>query len=306
MEEKMFQSQLNYLLISWMVNGTDEQNKVVIVNAALALQCCYPEKSLSETIEMATESLESGKAKNVTSNTFNDMSILKQIIATKMEEVELNKGIQPVRLLERSIYFNTDVVSMKQYLLRTDRVGIIAEIKRSSPSTGELKNNLDIEKLSIGYMQAGATALSILTDQKYFGGSNDDLTQARKFNYCPILRKDFIIDEYQLVEAKSIGADCILFIAACLSPENCKTLAKFAKTLGLEVLLEAHNKAEIETHLNPFVDIVGINNRNLHDFSTSIDKSIELSSFIPDDFVKISESGISEASQIIASKKAWF
>lgn len=234
------------------------------------------------------------------------MSILKQIIATKLEEVELNKGIQPVRLLERSIYFNTDVVSMKQYLLRPDRIGIIAEIKRSSPSTGELKNNLDIEKLSIGYMQAGATALSVLTDQQYFSGSNEDLTMARKFNYCPILRKDFIIDEYQLVEAKSIGADCILLIAACLTPERCKSLAKFAKTLGLEVLLEVHNKTEIDAHVNPYIDIVGINNRNLHDFSTSIDKSIELSSCIPDEFVKISESGISEASQIIALKKHGF
>lgn len=234
------------------------------------------------------------------------MSILKQIIATKMEEVELNKEIQPVRLLERSIYFNTDAVSMKQYLLRTDRVGIIAEIKRSSPSTGELKNNLDIEKLSIGYMQAGATALSVLTDQKYFSGSNEDLIMARKFNYCPILRKDFIIDEYQLVEAKSIGADCILLIAACITPEKCKTLAKSAKNMGLEVLLEVHNKTEIDTHVNPHVDIVGVNNRNLHDFSTSIDKSIELSSFIPDDFVKISESGISEPSQIITLKEHGF
>jgi indole-3-glycerol phosphate synthase len=234
------------------------------------------------------------------------MSILKQIIATKMEEVELNKDIQPVRLLERSIYFNTNVVSMKQYLLRPDRVGIIAEIKRSSPSTGELKSKLDIEQLSIGYMQAGATALSVLTDKPYFGGSNEDLTSARKFNYCPILRKDFIIDEYQLVEAKSIGADCILLIAACLTPEDCQSLAKFAKNLGLEVLIEVHNKQEIDTHVNQYIDIVGINNRNLHDFTTSINKSIELSSYIPENFVKISESGISEPSQIMALKKHGF
>jgi indole-3-glycerol phosphate synthase len=234
------------------------------------------------------------------------MSILNQIIATKLEEVELNKGIIPVRLLERSIYFNTDVVSMKQYLLRTDRVGIIAEIKRRSPSTGDFKNNIDVEKLSIEYMQAGATALSVLTDQKYFGGSNEDLTLARKFNYCPVLRKDFIIDEYQLVEAKSIGADCILLIAACLTPEQCDKLAKFAKNLGLEVLLEVHNKTEIDTHINPFIDIVGINNRNLHDFSTSIDTSIEMAASIPPDFVKISESGISEAYQIITLMKHGF
>ncbi len=234
------------------------------------------------------------------------MSILKQITASKKSEIELNKAIKPIKLLERSIYFETNVVSMKHYLLRKDKVGIIAEIKRSSPSTGELKNNLDIEKLSIGYMQAGATALSVLTDQNYFGGSNDDLTIARKFNYCPILRKDFIIDEYQLVEAKSIGADCILLIAACLTPPKCIELAAYAKSLGLEVLLEVHNNTEINTHLNIHVDIVGVNNRNLHDFKTSIDTSIVLAELIPNDFVKISESGIHEAVQIIKLQQFGF
>jgi len=227
------------------------------------------------------------------------MSILEKILSVKIIEIELNKAIKPVRLLERSVYFNTDVVSMKKYLMRNDKVGIIAEIKRSSPSTGELKYSLDVEKLSIGYMQAGATALSVLTDNEFFGGSNENLKIARKFNYCPILRKDFTIDEYQVVEAKSIGADCILLIAACLTPGKCKELAAFAKKLGLEVLLEVHNKYEIDTHINLHVDIVGVNNRNLNNFKTSIENSIAIAEYIPAEFVKISESGISEADQII-------
>lgn len=231
------------------------------------------------------------------------MSILEKIIAIKKNEVALNKEIKPIGLLESSIYFNSEITSLKKYLLRTDKVGIIAEIKKASPSTGELKISLNIEELSIGYMQAGATALSVLTDQHYFSGKNDDLTLARKLNYCPILRKDFIIDEYQLIEAKSIGADCILLIAACLSPKKCIELAEFAHSLGLEVLLEVHNLSEIESHINTHIDLVGVNNRNLHDFTTDIKTSIELASHIPNDFVKISESGISEADQIIKLKE---
>ena len=234
------------------------------------------------------------------------MSILEKIIATKLEEVAYNKSMTPAKLLENSIYFETKKVSMKEYLLRTDKVGIIAEIKRKSPSTGELKSKVDFEELSIGYMQAGATALSVLTDNTYFGGQNKDLTEARKFNFCPILRKDFIIDEYQILEAKSIGADCILLIAANLSPKRCSELAEFAQKLGLEVLMEVHSKAEIETHCNPHLDIVGVNNRNLHDFTTNIETSMKLSQFIPDDFVKISESGITEAEQVLQLKEYGF
>lgn len=231
------------------------------------------------------------------------MSILDQIIADKQKEVDFNKSVKPTKLLEQSIFFNTPKVSMKEYLLREDRVGVIAEIKRKSPSVKEFKTNINIEELSIGYMQAGATALSVLTDNKYFGGSGEDLTQARKFNFCPILRKDFIIDEYQIIEAKSLGADCILLIAANLSPQRCLDLAQFAQKIGLEVLMEVNNQAEIESHTNQFLDIIGVNNRNLHDFTTNIQTSMDLSEFIPDDFVKISESGITEAEQIIQLKE---
>src|SRR5690554_150958 len=234
------------------------------------------------------------------------MNILEQIVDHKKTVVQESKDLNPIKKLEQSIYFDTTPVSMKSYLTREDKIGIIAEIKRSSPSTGIINNRIDIEKLSIEYMQAGASALSVLTDDKYFGGRNLDLEIARKNNYCPILRKDFIIDEYQIVEAKSIGADCILLIAACLSPQQCRNLAAFAKSLKLEVLLEITTKEEIESHVNSNVDIIGVNNRNLKDFTTNISNSVELFEFLPKELVKISESGIKTAKQMVELKKTGF
>jgi indole-3-glycerol phosphate synthase len=234
------------------------------------------------------------------------MNILEEIVDYKRKVVQEAKGLNTIKSLEQSIFFETTPVSMKTYLTREDKVGIIAEIKRSSPSAGIINNRIDVEKLSIDYMQAGASALSVLTDAKYFGGSNIDLEIARKNNYCPILRKEFIIDEYQIVEAKSIGADCILLIAACLSPQECKNLAAFAKSIKLEVLLEVQAKEEIESHVNANIDIIGVNNRNLKDFTTNISNSVELFEFLPKELVKISESGIKTAEQMVALKKAGF
>jgi indole-3-glycerol phosphate synthase len=231
------------------------------------------------------------------------MNILDKIIKHKRHEVDETKSIKPLKLLEQSLFYHSPTVSMVEYLLREDRVGIIAEIKRSSPSTGILHEEVDIETLSIGYMQAGASALSILTDEEFFGGSTRDLEEARKFNYCPILRKDFIIDPYQIAEARSIGADCILLIARCLTPKQCDELASFAKSLGLEVLLEVHSREEIESHINKHVDIVGVNNRNLDTFTTDINHSIELAAYLPKELVRISESGIGSAEQIIKLKE---
>src|SRR5690606_15427730 len=145
-----------------------------------------------------------------------NMNILDEIVAHKRKETDERKSLYPVRLLEQSIFFTTPCVSMRHYIRRPDKSGIIAEIKRKSPSKGIINAHVSVERVSIGYMQAGASAISVLTDQKYFGGSNDDLKTARKFNFCPILRKDFTIDEYQIIEAKSIGADVILLIAAAL------------------------------------------------------------------------------------------
>jgi len=157
------------------------------------------------------------------------MQILEEIIAYKRKQVEEQKGLFPAKLLEKSIFFDTPTVSLTKYLLREDRWGIIAEIKRKSPSQGIINDNVSVERISIGYMQAGASALSVLTDHKYFGGSNQDLTDARTFNFCPILRKDFTVDEYQIIEAKSIGADAILLIAAALTPSEVRKLTAFAR-----------------------------------------------------------------------------
>ena len=234
------------------------------------------------------------------------MDILEKIITHKEKEVEERKSLYPTKLLEKSIYFPSKTVSLRKYLLREDKAGIIAEIKRKSPSRGIIHEFVSIEQTSISYMQAGASAISILTDTEFFGGENEDLTTARKFNYCPILRKDFTIDEYQIIEAKSIGADAILLIAAVLSPKRLNELALFAKSFGLEVLMEVHNREELKSHLNEHLDVVGVNNRNLKTFEVNIETSIELAESIPNEFVKISESGISKPETVIKLMKHGF
>ncbi|MDO8967034.1 indole-3-glycerol phosphate synthase TrpC [Algoriphagus sp.] len=234
------------------------------------------------------------------------MNILEKIIADKYREVADKSSVLPIKLLEQSIYFEGKVVSMKKYVTNPEKSGIIAEFKRKSPSKGMINGSASVEQVSIGYMQAGASALSILTDKEYFGGSNEDLKVVRKYNFCPILRKDFVVDEYQIIEAKSIGADCILLIAAALEPGKLKSLAAFAKSLGLEVLLEVHDGEELDRCLNDHVDLVGINNRNLKTFEVSLDTSLNLINKIPSNFVKISESGISDPNTMIELKKAGF
>ncbi len=228
-----------------------------------------------------------------------NMDILDKIIAHKQQEVAERKSLFPTKLLEQSLYFDGKTVSLTKYLLREDKSGIIAEFKRQSPSKGIINGHAKVERTTIGYMQAGASALSVLTDEKFFGGSSEDLKTARKFNFCPVLRKDFIIDEYQITEAKSIGADAILLIAAALEPAKLKELAAFAKSLNLEVLMEVHNQEELEQNLNEHLDVVGVNNRNLKTFDVSIETSKSLAALIPDDFVKISESGISDPASIL-------
>lgn len=233
------------------------------------------------------------------------MHILEKIIDHKNEVVKNKKKLFPTALLEKSIFFNTDTVSMKKYLNRPDKTGVIAEFKRKSPSKGVINGFAEVEKVSIGYMQAGASALSVLTDEHFFGGKNEDLRIARKFNYCPVLRKDFIIDEYQILEARSIGADVILLIAECLTKEQVKQFAKLAKELRMEVLFEVHSIEQLDK-LNEYIDLVGVNNRNLKDFKVDINTSLELGKVIPSEFTKVSESGISEAEKVILLKEEGF
>ena len=234
------------------------------------------------------------------------MDILEKIIAHKQQEVAEKKGLFPPKLLEQSTYFEGKPVSLKKYLLREDKTGIIAEFKRKSPSKGVINAHAPVERTTIGYMQAGASALSVLTDKEFFGGDTKDMMTARKFNFCPVLRKDFVIDEYQIVEAKSIGADAILLIAAALEPARLKELAAFARGLDLEVLMEVHNQEELENNLNEHLDVVGVNNRNLKTFEVSVETSKILAELIPNDFVKISESGISDPTTIVELKQHGF
>lgn len=220
------------------------------------------------------------------------MNILEKITIHKRKEVEERKVSLPVSSLEQSMYMERTIFSLKNKLASQD-FGIIAEHKRQSPSKGIINPNVNVEAVVEGYVKAGATGCSVLTDEEFFGGSNADLVHARQQVEAPILRKEFIIDEYQLVEAKAMGADVILLIAECLSKEELKHLANFAKQLGLEVLMEIHSESQLEK-LTDDVDIVGVNNRNLETFEVSIETSLKLISKIPDSVVKISESGISD------------
>ncbi|MBX2944989.1 MAG: indole-3-glycerol phosphate synthase TrpC [Cyclobacteriaceae bacterium] len=234
------------------------------------------------------------------------MNILDKILADKYKEVEQAKEQYPVSVLEKSVYFLQTCVSLKESLLGKDTRGIIAEIKRKSPSQGVIHPDVDVVKISTGYVSAGATALSILTDYKYFGGTQEDLLRARELNDCPVLRKDFMVDEYQVVEAKAMGADVILLIAAALKPNDIKHLTSFAHSFGLEVLLEVHDANELENNLESGADIIGVNNRNLKTFEVSLDTSLRLLPLIPSSVVKISESGIDSPEALLMLKKAGF
>jgi indole-3-glycerol phosphate synthase len=226
------------------------------------------------------------------------MTLLDQIVTNKRKEVEQAKELYPVKLLEKSAFYSTSVVSLKHYLTRPGSSGVIAEIKRKSPSKGDINPHISVESLSIAYMQSGAAGLSILTDKKFFGGTNDDVITARKMNFCPILRKEFIIDEYQVIEAKSIGADVILLIARILDAEKLKSLARVAKSLGLEVLCEVHEHAELQKALIQEVTHVGINSRNLDTLEIDINAFERLGTEIPSDKIRIAESGISDPQTI--------
>jgi indole-3-glycerol phosphate synthase len=234
------------------------------------------------------------------------MNTLEKIIADKYLEVEIRKQQRPAAFLEKSSAFSRTPLSLKSFLLDPTKSGIITEFKRKSPSKGLINGTSSVEVVCNGYELAGASALSVLTDQDYFGGATADLEMARKQVAIPILRKDFVVDEYQILEAKAMGADCILLIAAALSPVKVNSLACFAQSLGLEVLMEVHSLEELEETFCDALDVVGVNNRNLKTFEVSLDISLELVDRIPNEVVKISESGISEPATLVAFRKAGF
>lgn len=224
------------------------------------------------------------------------MNILETIIEQKKLEIRNKKLEIRISDLERTGFFNRETLSLKKFLLDETRTGIIAEFKRKSPSKGIINGNADVIEITKGYAENGASALSILTDENFFGGSADDLRKAR-INTIPILRKDFIIDKYQIIEAKAMGADVILLIAACLKPAQVSDLAKFAKSLDLEVLLELHEEEELG-HMCVETEIIGINNRDLKTFKVDIDRSLLMATKIPAGKIKIAESGIGSIESI--------
>ncbi len=226
------------------------------------------------------------------------MNILDKIITAKKEELAQQKRVVDIKVLKKIPDFNRKCISLKENLLKKGSSGIIAEFKQKSPSKGEINISAKVEEVTKAYVEAGVSGLSVLTEPKFFGGSQANLVKARETNpEIPILRKDFMIDPYQLIEAKAYGADVILLIAACLEKEQAELLAKKAKELGMEVLMEVHNAEELEK-VNDFVDIVGVNNRDLKTFAMDIETSVRLSKLIPDKFVKISESGLDSTKTI--------
>ncbi|WP_273567732.1 indole-3-glycerol phosphate synthase TrpC [Maribacter halichondriae] len=225
------------------------------------------------------------------------MNILDKIVADKRKEVALKKSLIPISQLECSVLFARETFSLAN-ALRESETGIIAEYKRRSPSKSTINQNANVSQVAKGYKKAGVCGMSILTDIKYFGGSLEDLLLARASVQMPLLRKEFIIDEYQIVEAKAHGADVILLIAAILTREEIKTFSEVAKQLQLNVLLEVHNEEELRKSVMPSLDMLGVNNRNLKTFEVSLETSKSLSELIPDEFVKVSESGISSVEAI--------
>lgn len=234
------------------------------------------------------------------------MTILDEINANKRREVEQAKAKISVEELKLSPFFKRSVNSLKAALKADGASGIIAEFKTKSPSKGVINDQAEVTEVTSGYVAAGVSGLSVLTDEQYFGGSFENLAKARMANpKTPVLRKDFMLDPYQVYEAKAHGADLILLIAASLNKDEMLHLSETAKALGLEVLVEVHTEEEIEK-LNPLVDLVGVNNRNLKTFEVDLETSVRLSKLLPAGVFKISESGLSSADHIHYLRKAGF
>lgn len=234
------------------------------------------------------------------------MTILDKIIERKKVEISEAKKQVSLEELEQYPLFSRTCYSLKDSISHPQRTGIIAEFKRASPSKGLINGVSSVSDVVQGYQNAGASAISVLTDTDFFQGSLADLEAARAVLHIPLLRKEFIVDPYQIAEAKAYGADIILLIAACLSSTEIEAYADYAKSLGLNVLLEVHNEEELQRSIFDSIDAIGVNNRNLKDFVVDLNHSYGLVNKIPDRFVKVSESGISDPSTINELKNAGF
>lgn len=232
------------------------------------------------------------------------MTILDTIVAQKKIEVTNKQALKSIAQLEQSTFFRLPCLSLKSSLLNSSKNGIIAEFKRRSPSKGIINDTAKLQEVTRAYTQFGAAGISVLTDEPFFGGRLSDLEEAT-LNEIPLLRKDFMISEYQIIEAKASGASVILLIAACLSPKQVKDMTQLAHNLGLEVLLEIHNQDELG-HINDAIDLVGVNNRNLKNFEVNIQISLDLINQIPSSIPAIAESGIDNPNTIVTLQKAGF
>lgn len=233
------------------------------------------------------------------------MTILEKILENKKRELRDTVGKATIKEMEKSVPFGRECISLSDSILDKQKTSIIAEFKRKSPSKGFINTEASAEEVTTGYSRHGASGISVLTDHDFFGGSISDLSTARRLNPVPVLRKDFIIDEYQVIESKAIGADAILLIAAALDKELFNKLTRLARSVGLQVLLEVHKERELD-YLNEYVSIIGVNNRDLETLRVDIEISLELAGKFTNDHVKISESGISSPSAVRELKDAGY
>ena len=233
------------------------------------------------------------------------MKILDKIVRDKKLEVDKLSSNSSIKELESSSLFSRQCISLKDSILKSTG-GIICEFKRRSPSNNNINYKSNISEVVKGYQKAGAAGLSILTDKQYFDGDIQDILEIRDISSIPILRKEFIISEYQIIEAKSIGSDAILLIASILSKEEIKNYSSLAKDIGLEVLFEIHDAEELEKLSGENIDIIGVNNRNLDTLEIDLQNSVNLYNRIPNSFVKISESGISKVKSILKLREVGY
>ncbi|MEC5171487.1 indole-3-glycerol phosphate synthase TrpC [Chryseobacterium nepalense] len=231
------------------------------------------------------------------------MNILDQIVQRKKEEIEFSKSKISVQQLKDSVFFERKTYSLKKTI--KTKSGIIAEFKRQSPSKGIINNHSSVFEVTSAYEKSGASAISVLTDRDFFGGSPRDILQIREQISIPIVRKDFMVDEYQFYEAKNMGADIVLLIAACLSVSQVDEFTDLAHQLGLEVLLEIHTEEELK-HYNKNIDLVGINNRNLKDFRVDLEHSVQLKNLLPKETFSVAESGIYSIEDFLYLKEKGF
>lgn len=231
--------------------------------------------------------------------------VLSEIIAHKKVEVDKQKQLLSIKDIEKRIEAQVyTTLSLKESLLQSPH-GIIAEFKRRSPSKLWINREADASAIPLQYEQNGAAALSILTDEVYFGGTIADLQQTISLTNIPVLRKEFIVDEYQIYESKMLGAHAILLIASALTPQQCNDFTKTATNFGLDVLLELHDVSEID-HISPLNNMIGVNNRNLGSFVTDVEKSYQMIEHLPTETVLISESGISDAKTVHQLRQAGY